>query len=61
MRVVCDTNIIIDFAKIHRLDLLKRIFKEAMIPAEVKEELLAEERGETGEEDIRKAINEWLK
>lgn len=61
MRVVCDTNIIIDFAKIRRLDLLKNIFKEVMIPVEVKEELLAEEKSETGEDDICKAIDEWIK
>lgn len=61
MRVVCDTNIIIDFAKILRLDLLKNIFKEVMIPVEVKEELLAGERGGTEEDDIRRAIDEWAK
>lgn len=61
MRVVCDTNIIIDFAKIRRLDLLKNIFKEVMIPVEVKEELLAEEKSETGEDDICKALDEWIK
>lgn len=33
MRVICDTNIIIDFAKIHNLDLLKNIFNEVLIPA----------------------------
>lgn len=61
MRVVCDTNIIIDFAKILSLDLLKNIFKEVMIPVEVKEELLAGERGGTEEADIRRAIDEWAK
>ena len=61
MRVVCDTNIIIDFAKILSLDLLKNIFKEVMIPVEVKEELLAGERGGTEEDDIRRAIDEWAK
>ncbi len=60
MRVVCDTNIVIDFAKIRSLDLLKNIFKEVMISVEVKEELLAGERGGTGEDDIRKAIDEWV-
>lgn len=60
MRVVCDTNIIIDFAKIKRFDLLKNIFHEVMIPDEVQKELLAGGRGETKQSDIIKAIDEWI-
>lgn len=58
MKVVCDTNIIIDFAKIHRLDLLKGTFKEVLIPPEVKEELLAGDGEE--QSDITKAIDAWI-
>ena len=32
MKVVCDTNIIIDFSKIGQLDLLKDVFDEVLIP-----------------------------
>ena len=60
MRVVCDTNIIIEFTKISRLDLVKNIFHKVMIPDEVKEELLAEGKGETEQHDIIKAINDWI-
>lgn len=60
MRVICDTNIIIDLAKIHNLDLLKNFFNEVLIPDEVKEELLAGERSGPEDDDIIKAIDEWI-
>jgi|SRR3989304_5273956 len=59
MKVVCDTNIIIDLSKIHRVDMLKGLFDEVIIPNEVKEELLA--GGSSKEKaDIKKAIEEWI-
>jgi len=61
MLITCDTNIIIDFSKINHLYLLKDIFNNVMIANEVKEELLAGEEAGTGESDIIKAMNEWIK
>ena len=61
MLITCDTNIIIDFSKINHLYLLKDIFNNVMIANEVKEELLAGEETGTGESDIIKAMNEWIK
>ncbi len=60
MRVVCDTNIIIDFAKIRRMDLIKDIFSEVMIPTEVKEELLAGGEDNSVEDETLKAIDKWI-
>lgn len=59
MKVICDTNIIIDLSKIHHLDLLRRLFDEVIIPNEVKEELLAG-GGNRDEADIKGAIGEWI-
>lgn len=64
MKVVCDTNIIIDFSKIGRLDLLKDVFDEVLIPNEVKEELMAGEgAGESDgieDTDVKKALPGWI-
>lgn len=57
MKIVCDTNIIIDFAKLNKLNLLKNLFEEVIIPEEVREELLVGDR----EDEISKMIDEWIK
>lgn len=60
MKVVCDTNVIIDLSKIRRLDLLKDLFNEVLIPDEVREELIAGEEGGIEDADIKKAVSEWI-
>ena len=60
MKAVCDTNVIIDLSKIRRLDLLKDLFDEVLIPDEVREELIAGEEGGIEDADIKKAITEWI-
>lgn len=60
MKVVCDANIIIDFSKIRRLELLKDVFGTVVIPKEVKEELLAGKKEGLGDADIEKAIDDWI-
>ena len=60
MKVVCDTNIIIDFSKIGQLDLLKDVFDEVLIPNEVKEELMAGESDEIEDTDVKKALPGWI-
>ena len=60
MKAVCDTNVIIDLSKIRRLDLLKDLFAEVLIPDEVREELIAGEEGGIEDADIKKGITEWL-
>ena len=60
MKVVCDANIIIDFSKIRRLELLKDVFDAVVIPNEVKEELFAGKEEGLGDADIEKAIGNWI-
>lgn len=60
MRVVCDTNILIDLSKIRKLDLLRELFKKVIIPIEVKKELFISQKNRI-EDDISKAIDEWIK
>lgn len=60
MKVVCDTNVIIDFSKIGHLDLLKDVFDEVLIPDEVKEELLSGEADGIEDTDIKKALDGWI-
>lgn len=60
MKVVCDTNVIIDFSKIGRLDLLKGVFGEVVIPDEVKDELLAGMEDGPEDVEIKKAIGSWI-
>ncbi len=40
MRVVGDTDILSTFARIKRLDVLKKLFEEVVIPNSVKQELV---------------------
>jgi predicted nucleic acid-binding protein len=58
MKIVCDTNVVIDFSKLRRLEILKGVFKEVSIPFEVKEELMAGESEELP--DIESALNTWI-
>lgn len=60
MKVVCDTNVIIDLSNIRSLDLLKDLFDEVLIPDEVREELIAGEKGGIEDADIKKAVTEWI-
>lgn len=61
MLVICDTNIIIDFSKLNKLDLLKDVFKEIVISNEVKVELIAGEETEVEGPDIKRAIDNWIR
>ncbi len=47
MRVVCNTNPLILLAKIHRLDLLHRLYDEVLVPSKVLKELEAKPTKET--------------
>lgn len=60
MKVVCDTNVIIDFSKIGRMDLLKGVFSEVVIPDEVKDELLTGKEDGPEDVEIKKAIGSWI-
>ncbi|MDD5434863.1 MAG: DUF3368 domain-containing protein [Nitrospira sp.] len=60
MKVVCDTNIIIDFSKIGQLNLIKEVFDEVLIPHEVKEELMAGEADGVEDADLKKVLTEWI-
>lgn len=61
MLIICDTNIIIDFSRLKRLDILKDTFNEITLTSEVMEELLAGEDVKPGKSDIEMAINDWIK
>lgn len=60
MKVVCDTNVIIDFSKIGRLDLLKDVFDEVLIPEEVKEELIIGNLDGIEDTNIKEALADWI-
>jgi predicted nucleic acid-binding protein len=64
MKVACDSTVIIYLSKISRLELLKELFKEVLIPAEVYRETVEEGKRENHIDaaDIENAISEgWIK
>ncbi|SNB61829.1 DUF3368 domain-containing protein [Thermoflexus hugenholtzii] len=58
IRVVVDSTPLIALSFIGRLDLLKALFDEVLVPASVYQEVVAQGRGRPGEEEVRQA--DWL-
>lgn len=57
--VVADSSCLIGYAKIGRLDILRRLFKTIVIPRAVFHEVVIKGAGRPGAEDVKKAS--WIK
>ena len=61
--IVCNSTVLIYLSKISRLNILRELFKEVLIPEEVKREVVEEgkKRNHIDVFDIEKSINEgWI-
>ncbi|MCX8027423.1 MAG: DUF3368 domain-containing protein [Thermodesulfovibrionales bacterium] len=59
--VISNSSPLIALASIERLDLLKRIWGEILIPDGVYEEVIVKGEGKKGADAIKDACNDWIK
>lgn len=59
MKVVCNSTALIGLAKLDRLDLLKEIFGEIIVPEEVYQEIVVQGQGKPGSKEVKEA--RWIK
>lgn len=56
--MILNSTPLICLAKVNKLDLLKKLFKEIIVPEEVKEEVLIENK--TGYSILKEAFSNWI-